>query len=249
MSSKSATATTAPRSATRPAGGRLGHRLSGLAVAFGCLLFLGGFGWGLVDYRPYTVPTGSMTPTVDAGDKILAQRIGGADVRRGDVVVFTDSLWGNVPIVKRVIGVGGDKIACCDKQGHLTVNGKSVSEPYLNDPKGPASLVGFRVTVPKGNLFMLGDNRATSEDSRVHLTDADRGSVPRSAVSARVDGIVWPMARAGWVGRPAAFAALAGGVSQPGPLKWLAVAIVAGVVLILGGAAYGPVAGRLERRR
>jgi signal peptidase I len=223
--------------------------VSGLAVALGCVLFLGGFGWGAVEYRPYTVPTGSMTPTVDAGDKILAQRIDGAEVRRGDVVVFTDSLWGDVPMVKRVVGVGGDKIVCCNKQGRLTVNGKAVSEPYLNDPGAPASPAGFRATVPKDNLFMLGDNRQESEDSRVRLTDADGGSVPRSAVSARVDGTIWPLGRAASVSRPAAFAALPGGVSQPGPLKWLGAAIVAGVVLIFAGAAYGPIASRLARKR
>jgi signal peptidase I len=249
MSSKSATATSAPRSATRPAGGRLGHRLSGAAVALGSVLFLGGFGWGAVDYRPYTVPTASMTPTVDAGDKVLARRIAGADVRRGDIVVFSDSLWGDVPMLKRVVGVGGDKIACCDKQGRLSVNGKAVREPYLNNPGAPASLLGFRATVPRGDLFMLGDNRGESEDSRVRLADADGGSVPRSAVSARVDGIVWPLSRAGSTARPATFAALPGGVSRPGPLRWLACAIVAGVVLIFAGAAYGPIAGRLGRGR
>lgn len=76
-----------------------------------------------------------MTPTVDAGDKILAQRIDGSEVRRGDIVVFTDPLWGDVPMVKRVVAVGGDKVACCDKQGRLTVDGKPVDEPFRLDPE------------------------------------------------------------------------------------------------------------------
>ncbi|MFF3254870.1 signal peptidase I [Actinacidiphila glaucinigra] len=240
---------TATGRASGQGGGRIGRIASGLAVALGCVLFLGGFVWAALVYRPYTVPTGSMTPTVDAGDKILAQRIDGSDVRRGDIVVFTDPLWGDVPMVKRVVAVGGDKVACCDKQGRLTVDGKPVDEPYRLDTEGPASPMPFSATVPQGNLFMMGDNRATSEDSRLRLGDADNGSVPRGTVSARVDGVAWPFGRAGMVDRTGAFAALPGeGPSAPGPLRTMGVAIAAGVVLIFAGAAYGPVAARARRR-
>lgn len=235
--------------AAGPAGSRTGHIVSGLAVALGFALFVGGFVWGAVVYRPYTVPTGSMTPTVGVGDRILAQRIDGSQVRRGDIVIFTDSLWGDIPEVKRVVGVGGDKIVCCDEQGRMTVNGKAVEEPYLRDTDEPASPVGFEATVPQGNLFLMGDNRAESEDSRVRLTDAENGSVPRSTVQARVDATAWPLGRMGMIGRTDAFAGLGGGPSQPGPLKWVVNAIVAGMVLIFGGAAHGPVAGLLSRRR
>ncbi|MGQ4418950.1 S26 family signal peptidase, partial [Streptomyces sp. SAS_269] len=90
MSGESTTRT-APRTAgtgtARAGGGRLGERLSGVAMALGLVLFLGGFAWGAVVYRPYTVPTSSMTPTIDAGDRVLAQRVDGTEVRRGDVVV------------------------------------------------------------------------------------------------------------------------------------------------------------------
>lgn len=103
--------------------GRAGAMVSGLAVAVGCVLFLGGFIWAAVVYKPYTVPTASMSPTVNAGDRVLAERIDGADVRRGDVVVFADSVWGDTPMVKRVVGIGGDTVACCDKDGRLTVDG------------------------------------------------------------------------------------------------------------------------------
>ncbi|MGW0790969.1 signal peptidase I [Streptomyces sp. NPDC002911] len=235
--------------------GRLGNALSNLAVAVGCVLFLGGFAWGAVVYKPYTVPTDSMTPTVNAGDRVLAERLDGDDVRRGDVVVFADSTWGDVPMVKRVIGVGGDKVACCDKDGRLTVNGKPVEEPYLRakgalsgtsaDGEAPASLRNFTADVPKDRLFLLGDERSTSVDSRVHLEDPGQGSVPRSAVQARVDAVAWPMN--GMIGRPEAFAALPGGVSSDGPLPLQVGASVVGVVLILGGAAYGPLAARSAR--
>lgn len=220
-----------------------GSTLSGLAVAVGCVLFLGGFAWGAVVYKPYTVPTESMTPTVHAGDRVLAQRIDGSEVHRGDVVVFTDPGWGNMPMVKRVVGIGGDKIACCDK-GRLTINGKPIEEPYLQT-KDPASGNDFTADVPEGQLFLLGDERRDSLDSRVHLDDPGQGSVPRSAVQARVDAVAWPLG--GMIGRPQAFAPLPGGVSSPGPLRLQLGVVAAGAVLILLGAAYGPIAARSAR--
>ncbi|MGW0560873.1 signal peptidase I [Streptomyces sp. NPDC003016] len=224
--------------------GRLGNALSGLAVAVGCVLFLGGFAWGAVQYKPYTVPTDSMAPSIKAGDRVLAQRIDGGAVRRGDVVVFTDPVWGDLPMVKRVVGVGGDKIACCGEDGRLTLNGKPLDEPYLRDGE-PASISPFTAEVPEGHLFLLGDERRTSVDSRGHIQDAARGTVEVSRVDARVDAVAWPLG--GMIDRPAAFAALPGGVSAPGPVAPVLAAVVAGVVLIFGGAAYGPVAQRIGR--
>ncbi|MFE6224412.1 signal peptidase I [Streptomyces sp. NPDC057854] len=231
--------------------GRLGSVLSGLAVAVGCLLFVGGFAAGALLYRPYTVPTGSMAPTFDAGTKLLAQRIDGDEVRRGDVVVFEDPLWGGSTMVKRVVAVGGDTVACCGDGGRLTVNGTPVEEPYLRPgPDGTvrAATEDFTATVPAGSLFLLGDDRFTSLDSRTHLEDAAQGSVPRSSVVARVDAVAWPLP-GDLLERPAGFAALPGGVSEPGPLRLLLAAVATGAVLILGGAAHGPVSARLRARR
>ncbi|MFG3190888.1 signal peptidase I [Streptomyces omiyaensis] len=230
--------------------GRLGSVLSGLAVAVGFLLFLGGLAGGALLYRPYTVPTGSMAPTLDVGSKLLAQRIDGDEVRRGDVVVFEDPLWGQATMVKRVVGVGGDTVACCGTDGRLTVNGAPIEEPYLpTGTAGPAraSTEDFTATVPADGLFLLGDDRITSLDSRTHLDDAAQGSVPRSAVVARVDAVAWPLP-GGLVDRPAAFAALPGGTSDPGPVTLLLTAVAAGTALILGGAAYGPLATRPRGR-
>ncbi|MEV8290843.1 signal peptidase I [Streptomyces niveus] len=224
--------------------GRLGNVLSGLVVAVGCVLFLGGFVWGAVEYQPYTVPTDSMDPTVKAGDRVLAQRISGDQVRRGDVVVFKDAEWGDMPMVKRVVGVGGDEVACCDSDGRLTVNGKAIEEPYVQRmPGGLASTTGFGATVPKGQLFLLGDERSGSLDSRVHLQEQGQGAVPRSTVTARIDAVAWPLG--GLVERPRGFAALPGGVSDPGPVTLVVGSVVLGALLILGGAAYGPVVRRL----
>ncbi|MFF4900604.1 signal peptidase I [Streptomyces sp. NPDC001068] len=242
---------TAPRSGgtgtgTAQAGSRLGNRLSGIAVALGLVLFLGGFGWAAVVYRPYTVPTSSMTPTIDVGDRVLGRRIDGSEVRRGDVVVFRDTSWvSNADVVKRVVAVGGDTVACCT-DGKLTVNGKQIDEPYL--PAGSqAELQGFpSVTVPKGRLFLLGDERQGSLDSTAHLTDAAKGTVARSAVHARVDSVVWPMK--GLLKRPTGFETL-GALSQPGPVRPIEVMIVAGAVLVLAGGAYGPIAGLVGRSR
>ncbi|MFH8469738.1 signal peptidase I [Streptomyces sp. NPDC017991] len=225
--------------------GRLGSKLSGLAVALGCVLFLGGFAWGAVVYQPYTVPTDSMSPTIAGGDRVLAERIDGSDVRRGDVVVFKQSTWGNMPMVKRVVAVGGDTVACCT-QDKLTVNGKKIEEPYL--PEGSAAEASTipSIEVPRDRLFLLGDERSGSLDSTAHLTEAGNGTVPRSAVSARVDAVAWPMN--GMLARPSGFETL-GGVSEPGPLRLVLAAVVAGAVLVLGGAAYGPIANRSGRRR
>lgn len=141
--------------------GRLGSKLSGFAMALGCVLFLGGFAWGAIVYQPYTVPTDSMSPTITAGDRVLAERIDGSDVERGDVVVFKQASWGNMPMVKRVVAVGGDTVACCT-QNKLTVNGKKIDEPYL--PKGSAAEATTipAIKVPEGRLFLLGDERSGS---------------------------------------------------------------------------------------
>ncbi|MGW2747708.1 signal peptidase I [Streptomyces sp. NPDC001450] len=244
------TTRTAPRSAgagTAQAGGsRIGNRLSGVAMALGLVLFLAGFGWAALVYRPYTVPTSSMSPTIAIGDRVLAQRVDGTDVRRGDVVVFRDKSWvTNANVVKRVVAVGGDTVSCCTN-GKLTVNGKQIDEPYL--PAGSlAEIQNFpTVTVPKGRLFLLGDERQGSLDSTAHLTDAAKGTVSRDAVAARVDAVVWPMK--GMLKRPTGFETL-GTLSQPGPLRTIELMIVAGAVLVLGGGAYGPIAKRLGRSR
>jgi signal peptidase I len=192
------------------AGTRRGRALAGAALAVGLVLFLGGFALGAVLYQPYAVPTDSMAPTVSAGDRVLALRIDGDEVRRGDVVVFSDPVWGDAPMVKRIVGVGGDTVACCTEEGLLSVNGEPVEEPYL-DEESRTSPQEFSAEVPEGELFLIGDHRLDSLDSRSMLTDSDPGTVPRDTVSARVEATVWQRAgsarchgRTGSPGCPAA---------------------------------------------
>ncbi|MDV6288252.1 signal peptidase I [Streptomyces sp. UP1A-1] len=243
------TTRTAPRGgggSKAPVGSRTGQRLSGLAVALGLVLFLGGFAWGAVVYRPYTVPTSSMAPTIGAGDRVLAQRIDGADVRRGDVVVFKDATWANAPMVKRVVAVGGDTVSCC-QEGKLKVNGKAIDEPYL--PAGTPAEITELPHRHRARGPPVPARRRAGQLRGLHRPPHRRrcgGTVSRGAVDARVDAVVWPMD--GMLERPTGFEAL-GGLSSPGPLRTVVALVVAGAVLILGGAAYGPFAKRAAAAR
>lgn len=229
------------------AGSRRGRVLAGAVLAVGLVLFLGGFAVSAVVYRPYLVPTDSMAPVVAAGDRVLAERIDGTEVRRGDVVVFRDAVWGNAPMIKRVVGVGGDTVACCTEAGLLTVNDQPIEEPYL-DPSARREPQTFSATVPDGELFLMGDHRQDSLDSRSMLDDSDSGTVPREAVSARVEATVWPLSRIGLLPRPEGFADLPGGISGRGHLVPLLLATALGAVLIVVGALHGSLARRASRR-
>ncbi len=220
--------------------------LQGVALVLG-LLLVGGFGLIALDYRPYNVPTGSMSPAIAVGDTVLGRRIDGASVVRGDVVVFRDAAWGNEVMVKRVVGVGGDTVVCCDPQGRLTVNGTPVDERYLHQ-SAVTSGEPFSAKVPAGRLFLLGDNRVGSLDSRVHLTVL-AGTVPTTDVLARVEATVWPWDRVGARTGTTAFAALGTAPSRPGPLIPAAYAMAAGTVVILLTSMTGPVAGLVRRLR
>ncbi|AXI79626.1 signal peptidase I [Peterkaempfera bronchialis] len=227
-------------------GGRLGRVLQGVALALGLLLMVGGFALIAADYRPYNVPTDSMEPTVRPGDTVLARNSDGSDIGRGDVVVFRDSEWGGALMIKRVVAVGGDTLVCCDARQRLTVNGTPVDEPYLARGYNGGA---FTARVPQGRIFLLGDNRLGSLDSRVHL-DRASGTVPAADVLGRVEGTAWPFARMGGIDRTAAFDPVGGSrASRPGPLVAAAWASVSGAVLVLVTAALGPAAAFLRRLR
>ncbi|MFC9329433.1 signal peptidase I [Kitasatospora sp. NPDC057015] len=218
----------------------------GVAIALGLVLLFGGFGLIAVDYTPYRIPTASMTPTLQIGDTVLARK-GGGTVGRGDVVVFRDRLWGGAEMVKRVVAVGGDTVACCDAGNRLTVNGKPIDEPYVDEQQLQGA--AFSVEVPAGRLFMMGDNRLGSLDSRTHL-DVASGTVPVEDVVARVEATVLPFGRVGMFGRTVAFDAVGGAVpGGRGPLEPAAYATAAGAALIVVTSAIGAVAGLARRIR
>ena len=94
-------------------------------------------------------------------------------------------------LVKRVIGVEGDHIVCCTKAGNLTINDIEVTEPYIYAGNKPSEMK-FDVTVPEGKLWVMGDHRGASADSRYHQEDINKGFVPVSRVTGRVVAVIWP---------------------------------------------------------
>ncbi|MCD9198490.1 signal peptidase I [Aeromicrobium wangtongii] len=183
--------------------------------------------------QAFYIPSESMEPTMLVDDKILVQKVSywGGDVQRGDIVVFDDpGGWlgaedsrhatnglqkvlekvGLFPtgghLIKRVIGVGGDTVACCT-DGKLTVNGVKLDEPYLLDESATKDRT-FEVKVRDGYLWVMGDNRGNSSDSRAHLGDPGGGQVSEKAVVGKAWFRVWPLNRAGFIHKPAAFKAI-----------------------------------------
>jgi signal peptidase I len=154
-----------------------------------------GAGTAGVGTERFTQGGGSMEPTVKAGQVITARRVGhGYRPRRGDIVLFhPGSRWAasSAPYLKRVVALGGETIACCDPAGKVTVDGRPLAEPYVADdaplqtPPNPRYCRSRRfgpVTVPRDSVFVLGDNRLVSNDSRC------LGPVPVTSVVAVMVG-------------------------------------------------------------
>jgi signal peptidase I len=155
---------------------------------------------------------------------------GPIDLQRGDVIVFQDpggwldsvplpereGLGGAVHrllvfvglfpsesedhLIKRVIGLPGDRVTCCGKDGRLSVNGQPVDETYIHPGDVPSTLE-FDITVPAGRVWVMGDHRSDSEDSRFHDPKGSgaQGSVPIPDITGRAVGIVWPFDRFSWL--------------------------------------------------
>lgn len=167
----------------------------------------------------FWIPSASMRDTLVENDRIAVSRIAAhmGNIERGDVVVFDDQLdWlpsnlstgdsfanavgkfvGFLPggsdktLVKRVIGVGGDHVTCCTAEGKVAVNGVPVDEPYIADGQLPSD-ISFDITVPQGTLWVMGDNRGNSADSRYHMGSGETPYVPEDAVVGTVSAVIWP---------------------------------------------------------
>lgn len=180
-------------------------------------------------FQLFYVPSESMLDTLKVGDKIVASKVTMAfqGVNRGDVIVFHDpGDWLYAPVeqtgwrgtvtnvlttvgflpsnsgedlVKRVVGVAGDRITCCADGGRITVNGKVLDESGYT--LGTSDQVEFDITVPADHVFVMGDNRANSRDSRFHLEVAS-GTVPLSEVRGVVVLKLWPVSSFGSVPAP-----------------------------------------------
>lgn len=144
--------------------------------------------------EPFVVPTGSMLPTIQLKDMVLANKFiyRFETPKRGDIVVFDDPS-GEVPtLIKRVIAVGGQKVDL--KNGKVVVDGTPLVEPYTHGQPSeplPGSEITFPVTVPPNYIWVMGDNRTTSKDSRFF------GPIPLTMVRGRAFFTYWPPDRFG----------------------------------------------------
>ncbi|MFF0303696.1 signal peptidase I [Streptomyces sp. NPDC004562] len=183
-------------------GGR--YSLTLLLVLVGVLLL------NLFVVRPFEIPSGSMEPALRIGDRVLVNKLAyrfDAGPRRGDVVVFDGTgYFGDADYIKRVVGVGGDHVVCCDKEGRIQVNGRPVDESAFVHPGDRPSAVRFDVVVPDGRLFVLGDHRGASSDSRDHLGSPGGGMIPVDDVIGRAEAVVWPADHWTRLHRPDAYA-------------------------------------------
>ncbi|CAL9572546.1 signal peptidase I [Streptomyces sp. enrichment culture] len=160
--------------------------------------------------QPFQIPSGSMERGLRVGDRVLVNKLAyrfGAEPQRGDVVVFDGrGSFGNGHYIKRVVGVGGDRVVCCDREGRIEVNGRPVDESTFLYPGDRPSSVRFDVVVPVGRLFLLGDHRSASSDSRDHLGSPGGGMVAVGDVTGRAEAVVWPFGHAARLERPDAYA-------------------------------------------
>ena len=169
----------------------------------------------------YRIPSASMENTLQIGDRVLVNKVvyHFRGIARGDIVVFSgQDSWGpdapppsGNPVVrvfddvlsglglhsdqtyyiKRVIGLPGDRVACCT-HGKVTVNGVPLNEGQYLYPGNPPSTLPFTEVVPPGHLWVMGDHRSDSDDSRFHPGDPGGGAIPENQVVGRAFLIIWP---------------------------------------------------------
>ena len=218
----------------------------------------------------YRIPSASMENTLQVGDRVLVNKVvyDFRSIARGDVVVFSgQDSWGpdapppsSDPVVrlfddvlsgiglqnnqtyyiKRVIGLPGDHVACCT-DGKVTVNGVPLSEGAYVFPGNPPSTFKFNEIVPAGHLWVMGDHRSDSDDSRFHPGDPGGGAIPENQVVGRAFLIIWPPSQIRDLPIPSTFAQTALGAVAAAP--------VVGVPVISAAVIGGPLLLRRRRRR
>ena len=218
----------------------------------------------------YRIPSASMENTLQVGDRVLVNKVvyHFRSIARGDVVVFSgQDSWGpdapppsSDPVVrlfddvlsgiglqnnqtyyiKRVIGLPGDHVACCT-DGKVTVNGVPLSEGAYVFPGNPPSTFKFNEIVPAGHLWVMGDHRSDSDDSRFHPGDPGGGAIPENQVVGRAFLIIWPPSQIRDLPIPSTFAQTALGAVAAAP--------VVGVPVISAAVIGGPLLLRRRRRR
>jgi signal peptidase I len=169
--------------------------------------------------QTFYIPSPSMQNTLEINDRVLVNKLiyHFRSPERGEIVVFrAPPEWQNGPggddFIKRVIGVGGDHIVCCDPRQRLIINDEPLEEPYLYSSNGitdPAAVPQFDVVVPEGRLWLLGDHRSSSGDSMEQYQssggDLEVATVSEDAVIGRAFVLFWPVSRATWLSAPDAF--------------------------------------------
>lgn len=155
----------------------------------------------------YWIPSSSMMDTILPDDRVVTVSTHvrpTSQLRRGDIIVFKDPAnWlgaehtsgGNGYLIKRLIGLPGDTVACAGAGQPITINGVAIDETAYVRPGSDPSAMSFSVTVTADHVFVLGDNRSRSADSRFHQNDGDNGLVPMSDIAGTAVLIYWPLAR------------------------------------------------------
>ncbi|MFD0665535.1 signal peptidase I [Thermocatellispora tengchongensis] len=161
--------------------------LAGVVIALLVNAFVIGSFW---------IPSESMEDTLLVGDRVIVNKLNG-DAERGDIVVFKG--WNGLDTIKRVIAVGGDTVECCDAKKRITVNGVPIEEKGYLHPDDYPSGESFKEKVPQGRLWVMGDHRSASSDSRDHGTIAESDVIGRAVV------IYWPFTRMTVLSRPETF--------------------------------------------